>query len=344
MIEQIKNLTALNTGTISIPVDLATSAPSLLNNQYRVTGAVTLIGNLNIAPSGTPSTNSVVVIDNEALITAAAGVGDYIIFGQTIPYTIALKNFRAICIYNGSAWVVYILVDRSDKIPFAELATLSSANILVGNSSGVPVSVAVSGDITMSNTGTVTIGNAKVLDPMISAMDAAKLTGTVAAARLAAKSLASTKLSDVVLINSKYSDTGTTAVTTSETLYTYTVPGATFTNDGEGIEVIAYGSFAATANVKSVVAKFGTNTYAANSVTTSPNGVEFKIEFQVLRSGATSAVGFGEMTVGAIDQGVALSKGGITWANATDVTIVGTNGTAAANDIVLSLVIVKQIR
>jgi hypothetical protein len=196
----------------------------------------------------------------------------------------------------------------------------------------------------MSNTGTVTIGNAKVLDPMISAMDAAKLTGTVAAARLAAKSLASTKLSDVVLINSKYSDTGTTAVTTSETLYTYTVPGATFTNDGEGIEVIAYGSFAATANVKSVVAKFGTNTYAANSVTTSPNGVEFKIEFQVLRSGATSAVGFGEMTVGAIDQGVALSKGGITWANATDVTIVGTNGTAAANDIVLSLVIVKQIR
>lgn len=344
MVEKITNITALNTGTLSIPVDLATASPSLLKNHYRVVGTQTLIGNLNIAPSGTPSTNSVVVIDNEASITAAAGVGDYIIFGQTIPYTIALKNFRAVCIYDGSAWVVYVLVDRSDKIPFAELATLSSANILVGNASGVPTSVAVSGDITISNTGVVTIGNSKVVNAMIDAMDASKLTGTIAAARLAAKSLESTKLSDVVLMDSKYSDTATTAVTTQETLYTHTITADSIANDGEGICVTAYGSFAGNANTKTIKFKFAGNAYVSNAVTTAPNGVNFKAEFQVLRSGATSAVGYGDLTVGAISQGIDNSKAGITWANDNDITIIGQNGTAAANDIILSMVIVKQIR
>lgn len=344
MVEQIKNLTALDTGTLSIPVDLATATPSLLNSHFRVVGTVTLIGNLNIAPSGTPSTNSVVVIDNEAAITAVAGVGDYIIFGQTIPYTIALKNFRAICIYNGSAWVVYVLVDRSDKIPFSELATLSSANILIGNASGVPTSVAVSGDITISASGAVTIGNSKVLNPMILSMDAAKLTGTVAAARIADTSLPSDKLSEMGLLDSAYSDVATTAVTSAETLYSFTVPGGTIATDGDGIEVTAYGSFAANANTKSITVKFGSNTYGVNGVTTAPNGVEFKAVFQVLKSGATSAVGFGEVSVGAVNQGVVASKGGITWASDADITIIGQNGTAAANDIVLSMVIVEQIR
>jgi len=202
MVEQIKNLTALNTGTLSIPVDLATSAPSLLNNHFRVTGIVTLIGNLNIAPSGTPSTNSVVVIDNEAVITATAGVRDYIIFGKTVPYTIALKNFRAICIYNGSAWVVTFFISTEDgvidtdmikdlaiteakvadnSVTLAKMYELATGSVIFGNASNRPtalsvadstivigdsstglVSVAVSGDATIAKTGALTIATSAV--------------------------------------------------------------------------------------------------------------------------------------------------------------------------------------
>jgi hypothetical protein len=202
----------------------------------------------------------------------------------------------------------------------------------------------MSGDATISNAGVITIGAAKVLSAMIDTMDAAKLTGTIAAARISSGSLSSLKLSDIGRLNSQYSDTATTAVTTAETLYTYTLPGGTIATNGEGISVVAYGTFAANANTKSIVAKFGTNTYASNAITTAPNGTDFKMEFQVLRTGAAGAVGFGEAVVEAVNQGIIVSKGGITWANDTAVTIIGTNGTAAANDIVLSMVIVEQVR
>lgn len=44
-------------------------------------------------------------------------------------------------------------------IAFSKLATLTSGNIIVGNGSNVPTSVALSGNVTLSNTGVATIAN-----------------------------------------------------------------------------------------------------------------------------------------------------------------------------------------
>ncbi len=53
-------------------------------------------------------------------------------------------------------------VNASAAIAFSKLAALTDGNILVGNGSNVATSVAMSGDVTISNTGATTIGADKV--------------------------------------------------------------------------------------------------------------------------------------------------------------------------------------
>jgi hypothetical protein len=50
-------------------------------------------------------------------------------------------------------------INASAAIAFSKLATLSSANILVGNASGVPTSTAVTGDVTITNSGVTAIAS-----------------------------------------------------------------------------------------------------------------------------------------------------------------------------------------
>jgi hypothetical protein len=58
---------------------------------------------------------------------------------------------------------------KSDAaIAFSKLAALDDANILVGNGSNVATKVAVTGDVTISNSGVTAIGNAKVVPAMLS--------------------------------------------------------------------------------------------------------------------------------------------------------------------------------
>jgi len=59
-------------------------------------------------------------------------------------------------------------VGASAAIAFSKLASLTSGNILVGNASNVPTSVAVSGDATIANTGAVTIANNAITNAKVS--------------------------------------------------------------------------------------------------------------------------------------------------------------------------------
>ena len=60
-------------------------------------------------------------------------------------------------------------INASAAIAFSKLATLSSANILVGSASGVPTSVAMSGDITIGNTGVAAITSNVIVNADINA-------------------------------------------------------------------------------------------------------------------------------------------------------------------------------
>lgn len=58
-------------------------------------------------------------------------------------------------------------INASASIALSKLATGSSAQVVVANSSGVPTYTSVSGDITISNTGVTAIGSSKVTSDMI---------------------------------------------------------------------------------------------------------------------------------------------------------------------------------
>lgn len=70
-------------------------------------------------------------------------------------------------------------IDAAAAIAFSKLAALDSANILVGNASNVATKVAVTGDVTISNTGVTAIGSNKVVTAMVNdaAITPAKLSG-----------------------------------------------------------------------------------------------------------------------------------------------------------------------
>lgn len=66
-------------------------------------------------------------------------------------------------------------LSASAAIDFSKLAALTSTNILVGSSGNVATSVAVTGDVTIGNTGVTAIGAAKVTQAMLTAPSTAGL-------------------------------------------------------------------------------------------------------------------------------------------------------------------------
>ncbi len=84
-------------------------------------------------------------------------------------------------------------INSAAAISFSKLAALTSTNILVGSAGNVATSVAMSGDLTIGNTGVTAIGANKVLSSMLSpltlkyaavAISAAEFNGMYAAPKL----------------------------------------------------------------------------------------------------------------------------------------------------------------
>ncbi len=72
----------------------------------------------------------------------------------------AMANTGALTIANSA--ITNAKVAAAAAIDYSKLAALASGNILVGSAGNVATSVAMSGDATISNTGALTIGAAKV--------------------------------------------------------------------------------------------------------------------------------------------------------------------------------------
>ena len=197
----LKQYTALTSGTISIPVDYATSYPDIVYDNSIITGTVTLVGNLAVSPSGTPIKGQKSVIFWNASVTPTGG--SVTIFSESVPDELLASNFIADCTYDGAAWVVNILPDFAgtgiiagkllaadsvstakildDAVTNAKLANITRGSIKVGGASNAPtdldaktsgnilvgdgtdvVSVAVSGDATLASSGALTIANSAI--------------------------------------------------------------------------------------------------------------------------------------------------------------------------------------
>ena len=125
--------------------------------------------------------------------------------------------------YGSSTAVPSITVDAKGRITNASTttisgvstigSTLSDGNVIIGNGSNVAAAVAVSGDVTITNTGVTSIGNNKVITNMIAnsnvttakladdAVTTIKITdANITTAKLAANAVTSSKITDGTIV------------------------------------------------------------------------------------------------------------------------------------------------
>jgi len=182
-----KSYNMVSTGSITIPVDFATSTPDIVYENNIITGSVTLAATVSVVAGGTPTKGQKIRIYWDAVVDAATF--DVNVLGTNLPIN-AMKagKFVIECLYDGTAWVVdtrAIILEADSVVTTAiadnnvtndKLADMARGTIKVGGAANAPTdldaktsgqilvgdgtdvaSVAVSGDATLSSSGAITI-------------------------------------------------------------------------------------------------------------------------------------------------------------------------------------------
>lgn len=366
----------LDNGVVSLPLGSFDENIEKSAVNFVVTGTQTLASDFIITmPS--PADNTLVTFFWRARATHGAFTAT--ILGKTIPSDMLLRDFTMKFIALGGSFALLetnldltkggqLPADRlvnasvgtaqmtDASVTYAKMQNVGGDSILFRNSasSGVLSELAVAAqsligriagrivNITASVNGTVlkmTGGNIG-----FAALNFNELAGTIANAQIPDREIALAKLNSTGLLHASVNDSATTAVTTEEVLYTYTLPAGVIANNGEGVEIEVSGTCAGNANVKTIRVKLGTTTYAVNSVTTAPNGVNWYAKLRIIRTGAATSRGIPFMSVGIASEGLGKVDGTPTWANALDIEVTGQNGTASAGDITAHSLTVKVLR
>lgn len=146
------------------------------------------------------------------------------------------------------------------------------------------------------------------------------------------------------ILQTNTTSASTTAVTTEETLWTYSLPAAMLSRDGQCLRVTAWGTTAANANSKHVRLYFGATPMVSRN-TTAFNGAQWRAVFEIVRTGATSQAGTGTLAAGA--PGAVYEARTATPAEslaaAVTIKMTGQNTVASAGDITFSGAIVELL-
>ena len=178
-------------GTISIPL-------SANVNYVDLYGSLSMSGNCSIQADGTPALGNMFILGIENGIDKGA----YTLSILGVAFDIDVAGSSTILgFYNGSAWKVTYLPSLNATqvinnktlvnatITLAKMADLNAAQFIMGNSGNRPTATTLTGAISVSNTGVVTIVDAAVATANIanSAVTTAKINnGAVTLAKLEA--------------------------------------------------------------------------------------------------------------------------------------------------------------
>lgn len=169
-------------GTGDVESLTATQATALLNNVVGDSGAGGTKGLVPAPAAGDAAANKFLKADGTW--TAPSGSGDVVGPASSVASEIVLFDgatgklikaatgtglVKATSGVYSAATLVNADVSASAAIDFSKLAALTSANILVGNVSNVATSVAVSGDVTISNAGVVAIASGVIVNSDVNA-------------------------------------------------------------------------------------------------------------------------------------------------------------------------------
>jgi hypothetical protein len=143
---------------------------------------------------------------------------------QSLSGDVTMTNAGVVTIENdavdadklASNAVVNASIAANAAIAHSKLAALASTKVLVGNGSNVATEVVLSGDVTMANTGAVTIGATKVVNSMIGdgAVDTEELADdAITAAKLASNAVVNASIAaNAAIAHSKLAALASTKV------------------------------------------------------------------------------------------------------------------------------------
>jgi hypothetical protein len=144
------------------------------------------------------------------------------------------------------------------------------------------------------------------------------------------------------LLNAQTADVATTAVTTEEILQTYTLPANTLSAAGQSLRITCPWTTGATGNNKTVKLYFGASSIATPAY--AGNAQNGRLQLLVMRTGAATQKVFGSGMAGTgsiTPVAETYTAGTDNLAAAVTIKCTGTNGTAAASDIVAHGMIVE---
>ena len=205
----LRSYTAPTSGAISIPVDQASAGSYPVVSNNIIAGTVTLTGGLVVSPSGTPTTGQRVVVTWNASVTpsgntitifsetvptelAARNFVAECLWDGTAWVVNILPDFAGVGIVDSdrlAADSVTTAKIEDDAVTLAKMAPLTKGNLIVGNSSNAPTALDIgvdskiligdatagagayvlSGDVTMTKGGVISLAassvtTAKILD------------------------------------------------------------------------------------------------------------------------------------------------------------------------------------
>jgi hypothetical protein len=376
-VSNIKNILLTTGGTVTLTNGGLTTNFNDIDTctEYTITGTQSLASNFIVAMTSPARNTSLKFLWNAACTPGAFSVT---ILGTAIPAHLLSKKFVLECVYDGSAWVNTLTADLvqtqgidgqslvADSVGTSQLSNKAvnfakfqdvaaySVPLRAGSTSGVLAGLAVTansiigriaGDIVNITTAT----NGHVLKLTAGALGFAQLnfnelSGTLANAQVPDNEITLAKVQSTGLLASAYADVLTTAVTSEETAFSYTLPAGTLAADGKALKMVVAGSTAANATTKTIRVKIGSTTILTNTVVTAPNNDKWYAELTIVRASSTASVVAGDIVFNNSHDGVQVSKPAVTWANANTITVTLQNGTANAGDITMSLVAIELLK
>ncbi len=135
---------------------------------------------------------------------------------------------------------------------------------------------------------------------------------------------------------------GTDANTAEKDLITYSLPANSFSADGRGVKITAWGSVATNGNTKTIRLKFGA-TIIRQIGPSGMNGLDWRIDGLVIRTGATTQDAMATEFLDVSAQDTTISTPAETLSGAVVIKITGQNGTASANDILAKGILIEYL-
>jgi len=213
-------VSASGTGSGNAPPEALAPPDMILSNGTSwelidVSGAIAgqTATNISFTPYGDIASTNVQAalqeLDDEKIGTTLASARIYVGNGSneatavTVTGDVAISNAGVTSIASGA--VVNADINASAAIDYSKLAALTSGNIIVGSASNVATSRAITGDVTISNTGVTSIASGVIVDADISGSAA------ISGAKIVA---GSTSVVGVVQLTDSTSSTSTTTAAT----------------------------------------------------------------------------------------------------------------------------------